>query len=126
MQHRASSQSPPGFVFQVNVASLYSVNYRKAAQRFVSVECSEKTILSCLPGALEQSLIACVHETRPDTEAIKAAVRATRKSPTLTCGVPLICEWRDPANGEAHTIDPFATNRIPRPTQVGFRTVTFH
>ena len=33
-----------------------------------------ETVLSCLPDELERALIACVQETRPDTEAIKAAV----------------------------------------------------
>jgi hypothetical protein len=33
-----------------------------------------ETILSCLPEELEQSLVDCVHETTPDTEAIKASV----------------------------------------------------
>jgi hypothetical protein len=33
-----------------------------------------ETILSYLPEELERALMACLHETRPDTEAIKAAV----------------------------------------------------
>jgi Siphovirus Gp157 len=33
-----------------------------------------ETVLSCLPDELERALVACVRETKPDTEAIKAAV----------------------------------------------------
>jgi hypothetical protein len=33
-----------------------------------------ETILSYLPGDLERSLVACIQETKPDAEAIKAAV----------------------------------------------------
>jgi Siphovirus Gp157 len=32
-----------------------------------------ETVLSCLPEELERAMAACVHETAPDTEAIKAA-----------------------------------------------------
>jgi Siphovirus Gp157 len=33
-----------------------------------------ETVLSCLPDELERALVACVLETKPDTEAIKAAI----------------------------------------------------
>lgn len=33
-----------------------------------------ETILSYLPEDLERALVACIQETKPDTEAIKAAV----------------------------------------------------
>jgi hypothetical protein len=32
-----------------------------------------ETILSYLPEDLERALVACIQETKPDTEAIKAA-----------------------------------------------------
>ncbi len=45
--------------------------YRKVEIRIGGV--LWETILSYLPEDLERSLVACIHETRPDTEAIKAA-----------------------------------------------------
>jgi hypothetical protein len=32
-----------------------------------------ETVLSCLPEELERAMTVCVQETKPDTEAIKAA-----------------------------------------------------
>ncbi|WP_263359924.1 siphovirus Gp157 family protein [Acidicapsa ligni] len=46
--------------------------YRKVEARIGGV--LWETILAYLPEELERSLSACVHETKPDTDAIKAAV----------------------------------------------------
>ncbi|RZU35176.1 siphovirus Gp157 family protein [Edaphobacter modestus] len=45
--------------------------YRKIEARVDGV--LWETVLSCLPEELERAMAACVHETKPDTEAIKAA-----------------------------------------------------
>jgi hypothetical protein len=45
--------------------------YRKIEARVDGV--LWETVLSYLPEELERAMAACVHETRPDTEAIKAA-----------------------------------------------------
>jgi hypothetical protein len=45
--------------------------YRKIEARVGGV--LWETVLSCLPEELERAMTACVQETRPDTEAIKAA-----------------------------------------------------
>ena len=45
--------------------------YRKIEARVGGV--LWETVLSCLPEELERAMTACVHETKPDTEAIKAA-----------------------------------------------------
>ncbi|MGD0446128.1 MAG: siphovirus Gp157 family protein [Edaphobacter sp.] len=47
------------------------IAYRKVEARVGGV--LWETILSYLPGDLEHALAACIQETRPDTEAIKAA-----------------------------------------------------
>jgi hypothetical protein len=46
--------------------------YRKVEVRIGGV--LWETILSYLPEDLERALVACIHETKPDTDAIKAAV----------------------------------------------------
>jgi hypothetical protein len=46
--------------------------YRKVDARISGV--LWETILSHLPEDLERLLVACIHETKPDTDAIKAAV----------------------------------------------------
>lgn len=48
------------------------MSYRKVEARIGGV--LWETVLSYLPEDLERSLAACIHETKPDTEAIKAAV----------------------------------------------------
>jgi hypothetical protein len=48
------------------------VAYRKVEARIGGV--LWETVLSYLPEVLERSLVACIQETKPDTEAIKAAV----------------------------------------------------
>jgi hypothetical protein len=48
------------------------VAYQKVEARIGGV--LWETILSYLPEDLERSLVACIQETKPDTEAIKAAV----------------------------------------------------
>jgi Siphovirus Gp157 len=48
------------------------IAYRKVEVRIGGV--LWETILSYLPEDLERSLVACIQETKPDTEAIKAAV----------------------------------------------------
>ncbi|MDQ6732789.1 MAG: siphovirus Gp157 family protein [Nitrospirota bacterium] len=45
--------------------------YRKIEARVGAV--LWETVLSCLPEELKRAMAACVHETKPDTEAIKAA-----------------------------------------------------
>jgi hypothetical protein len=45
--------------------------YRKIEARVGGV--LWETVLSCLPEELERAMTACVQETKPDTEAIKAA-----------------------------------------------------
>ena len=45
--------------------------YRKIEARINGV--LWQTVLSCLPEELERDMAACVQETKPDTEAIKAA-----------------------------------------------------
>jgi hypothetical protein len=45
--------------------------YRKVEARVAGV--LWETALSCLPEELERAMAACVHEMKPDTEAIKAA-----------------------------------------------------
>jgi Siphovirus Gp157 len=48
------------------------VAYRKVEARIGGI--LWETILSYLPEDLERSLVACIQESKPDTEAIKAAV----------------------------------------------------
>ena len=45
--------------------------YRKVEVRLSGVLWD--TVLSCLPEQLERAMVACLHEMKPDTEAIKAA-----------------------------------------------------
>ncbi len=48
------------------------MSYRKVEARIGGV--LWETVLSYLPEDLERALAACIHETKPDTEAIKIAV----------------------------------------------------
>jgi hypothetical protein len=53
------------------------MSYRKVEARIGGV--LWETVLSYLPEDLERALAACIHETKPDTEAIKIAVSRDEK-----------------------------------------------